>query len=721
MSKAAESFQVLIVDDDPTMRMMMRESIESIGGQVEEAESGDKGLVKFQQNKYDAILLDVNMPGKDGLQVCKEIRHSPGGEYIPIMMATSADDFDTINKAYECEATDFVTKPMNWDLLGFRVRNLVRTSHIYADLVNSKQQLFAAKKIAKIVDWNLDLQNNKLNWSDELCELLGIAKSQEVTDHKKLLEFVHPDDKIEVLREINALLQDEKPCDIEYRVIRTDGAIIYVHEQGQVVYDKNGYPSAILGTLQDITKRKQAEEKIRYLAYHDSLTGLPNRAAFNDNLELAILKAKHNNENIAIAFLDLDNFKYVNDSLGHNVGDKLLRTISDRIVNCIRYTDTLSHNTQNNDPGATSEPPVCRVGGDEFIVILQGRIQQPDLARMAQRIIDAVKQPIVLDNNEFFTIGISIGIALYPVDGEDVNALLKHADTAMYQAKNTGKSNFCFYNKKINQITQQRFFLESAISSAISNQEFYLVYQPKLSLTDMRVMGLEALIRWHHPRKGLILPNEFIPIAEDSGDIYRIGEWVLLEACEQAQHWHEQGYDFTIAVNISPRQFMDKNLVSTVRNVLRKTKLDPQYLSLELTETTVMENTQHTLNALVELKALGIKIHLDDFGTGHSSLRYLSQFPVDCVKIDRSFIENIPKKCEDTTIVRAIISLAHSLDFSVVAEGVENQQQLDFLREYYCDQIQGFYFSKPLNTEDLQIFMQKGNGSGKHIFDAYGT
>jgi diguanylate cyclase (GGDEF)-like protein len=442
------------------------------------------------------------------------------------------------------------------------------------------------------------------------------------------------------------------------------------------------------------TELQAKSEQIRYQAYHDPLTGLANRRMFNDRLQEAIAEAKQTGDRIALFYLDVDRFKSVNDTLGHSMGDLLLQEIAERLTDCVPDLDS-----------------VARLGGDEFTVILP-KATEEQIAALANSILKKLSEPVMLRGYELF-IAPSIGVALYPQDGEDLEVLLKHADTAMYHAKEQGGNRYQLYTAEMKSTDTERMELESRLRKAIERDELELYYQPKLHLKTGEISGLETLVRWHNSELGLVPPAKFIPLAEENGLIIPIGAWVLRTACEQAKKWQVAGHKpLRIAVNLSPRQFLAPDLITTVADVLRETGLDPKYLELEITESILMQNTEQTLNTLQMLKEMGIRISIDDFGTGYSSLSYLKRFPFDMLKIDQAFVRDIAHERKDAEIVAAIISLAHSLDLDVVAEGVETEEQYHFLREYGCDELQGFLFHRPMSAQQFeQTLLQRSQGN----------
>ncbi|HVT03725.1 MAG TPA: EAL domain-containing protein [Thermoanaerobaculia bacterium] len=448
----------------------------------------------------------------------------------------------------------------------------------------------------------------------------------------------------------------------------------------------------MLCVARDITERTYAEEQIKHLAYHDALTGLPNRLLFKDRLTVALSHAQRANRKLSVLFLDLDRFKVINDSLGHNAGDLFLQNVAQRIQACIRESDT-----------------VARLGGDEFTLLLPMLAHAGDAARIAQKILDAIRAPFYIDNRELYATT-SIGISIFPEDGVDADTLIKNADTAMYLAKELGRNKYQLFNAAINAKALERLALENGLRKAITNREFRLHYQPIFDIQSGRVHGCEALIRWQHPELGLVLPNHFIPLAEGTGLMVPIGTWVLEEACRQTRQWQDKGFkNLSVAVNLSVSQLQQGDLCETVKEVLADTGLSSRFLELEITESSAMQNPELIMQTLVELKRSGVRISLDDFGIGHSSLSYLKRFPIDTLKIDQSFVRDIIIDPDTAAIVMAIIAMAHKLRMNVIAEGVEQESQRAFLCEHQCDQLQGFLMRGPLESEAFEKMLHDHN------------
>jgi diguanylate cyclase (GGDEF)-like protein/PAS domain S-box-containing protein len=519
-------------------------------------------------------------------------------------------------------------------------------------------------------------------------------------DDEKAINFVLDQlkDPEEFIKKVKELY--ESPDEESYDVLKfKDGRRFERFSKPQKI---EGQCVGRVWSFRDVTERLKAEEQITTMAYFDILTNLPNRYLMKDRLNQAILYAEKYKKLLAIIYLDLDNFKRVNDTFGHNVGDELLKEVSDRLEKHIRKIDTLSRS--GNDALKTT---VARLGGDEFTILLRDIKDIQDASRVAKRIIELFSAPFAVKSREIF-ISTSIGISLYPSDGEDADTLLKNADTAMYHAKETGKNTFQFFTDSMNVAALEQFTLENSLRKAQKQGELQLYYQPQFDLLTHKIIGIEALVRWMHPEKGMLLPDAFVPLAEESGLIIPMGEWILQTACKQNKTWQIAGYDpIYITVNISSVQFKKKNFVESVAQTLIDTDLNPEFLELELTESILMQPTASTMKTLNELKATGVRLAIDDFGTGYSSFGYLKQLPIDTLKIDRSFVRDIELDLDDRAIIKAMISLARTLNLKIIAEGVETLEQLAYLQEQGSDGIQGFLLSHPLPTDSLTHLLQE--------------
>jgi diguanylate cyclase (GGDEF)-like protein len=479
---------------------------------------------------------------------------------------------------------------------------------------------------------------------------------------------------------------------------RPDGSLLWLRTSKLPLWDREGKVIGVIGTYEDITERKVAEERVQYLAYCDALTGLPNRTLLQDRLSKALASARRRKDKVALLFLDLDRFKDINDSLGHPVGDLLLQEVSERLKKWAREQDT-----------------VARVGGDEFLIVLTAVKELADAAVAAERLMNAMAAEFVVQGHSL-GISCSVGISVFPEHGADGETLIKNADAAMYCAKESGRNNVRFFINDMNAQVVERLTLEHGLRLALEKKELFLMYQPQMNIATGKIIGLEALLRWQHPELGLVPPDKFIRIAENCGLIVPIGDWVLRTACSQSRKWQDEGLPAVpVAVNVSAVQFRQEGFCELIKRVLRETGLAPQYLELELTESLLLSNADVTLSVLQELKAMGLTLAIDDFGTGYSSLSYLKQFPVSKLKIDRSFIRDVAVKPDDAAITTAIISMTKSLNLKVIAEGVEDEAQMSFLRAHQCDEIQGYYFSKPLAVDKVA---DKLRGTAVHALSA---
>jgi diguanylate cyclase (GGDEF)-like protein/PAS domain S-box-containing protein len=800
---------VLVADDDPTMRFLIREALEQADFAVKEAEDGAAALAAVKQRRPHIVLLDVLMPGLDGFAVCTELRRQPENAHLPILMVTGLDDTESISRGYAMGATDFVTKPLNWPTLKYHVHYMLRSSHALEVLRQNEMRLANAQRIARLGNWDWDIVSNRLFWSDEIHRIFGIPPGKFGATYETFLKAVHPDEREAVKRMVRRALAGKVDYDIEHRIVRPDGGIRQIHSRAEVSFDKSGRPVRMQGTVHDITERKEAEEKLllagkvfehssemiavtdpqagivdvnpaftklsgysreevlggkmnllksglhdaefyrclwatllttghwhgeifnrrkdgeilpilssinavrnengenthyisiatdisklkeaeerlRYLAYFDPLTGLPNRTLFQDRLQQTAHEARRGKTSMAVLLLDLDNFKDINDTLGHRAGDQALIHIARVLRTCVRQSDT-----------------AARMGGDEFAIVMRNVSHSENVIPLAQKILETLAEPFVLEGQEVYVTA-SIGIALYPADGRGVGDLLKKADTAMYHAKNQGRARYRFFAQDMNAQVQERLALQTSLRQALERDEFMVYYQPKFDIHSREMTGTEALIRWQHPKKGFISPAQFIPVAEETGLIVPMGEKVLRMACAQNKAWQAAGRPAQrVAVNLSARQFLEDDLPGTVHRLLRETGLDPRWLELEITESTLMQKAEGIDNALKKLRAMGIRIALDDFGTGYSSLGYLRRFPIDTLKIDQSFVRDILTDPDAATIVKTIIAMARNLKLKTVAEGVETEGQLAFLREEGCDEAQGYLIAKPLPPEELEPF-----------------
>ena len=539
--------------------------------------------------------------------------------------------------------------------------------------------------IADVV-WSCSPDLSRFHYINQSAErVYGYPLSAFLENPQMWFEAIHPDDRERISNKMTCLTPDHPTCDDEYRIIRSDGNVRWVHCKGTLVTDEYGKPVRIDGVTTDITERKSAEQQVQQLAFYDSVTSLPNRRLLQDRLAQAMHMALRSKKRVALFYMDLDNFKNINDSLGHHIGDMLLREIAARLLQCVREEDT-----------------VARVGGDEFLIVLPDLDKGERAVAVAEKILGTTSRPIVLNSNQIHTT-ISIGISIYPDDAREPSELMQHADSALYQAKSQGRDNFQFFTNELNRQIMRNTSIERQLRKAIDDGNLSVWYQPQVDITNGRLIGAEALLRYHNADGEVLSPVEFIPVAEERGLIGKIGEWAMREACTQCRQWQRQGlHTVPIAVNVSPLQFQQKGFADLVTGILGDAGLDPTFLELEITESSIMRRAPLVAQLAMRLRAAGVGISIDDFGTGYSSLSYLKQIPIDKIKIDRSFINDMLNDDDDDAITYAIINLAHSLNLRVIAEGVENNAQIDRLRSYGCDEVQGHIYSTAVSSQAFE-------------------
>jgi len=555
------------------------------------------------------------------------------------------------------------------------------------EIKKKEAHLKNAQAIAKVGSWGYDTADKKLTLSDEMYKILKI-ENQKYIKWLEFLDYIVDTDYKIVSDTIEKSVKRGSEFNIKYSIQLNNGEIIHVQTKGYADTEANIYPSITAVTL-DITQEIKNQKMIEKLAYYDSLTGVANRLLFKDRLTKALQHARRNSNKLAVIFLDLDHFKLINDTLGHEVGDKLLIYVSNLLGNLIRESDTLA-----------------RIGGDEFVILLPTVKTVSDAQNIAQKIVSALQIKHTVDNHQLF-ITTSVGISIYPDNSLDVDNLIKDADTAMYEAKNSGRNSYKLYKKSMGNHISNQLELEQDLVEAIKNPEqIQVYYQPKIYAISNKIYGAEALVRWKHPTKGLIFPDEFINIAESTGMMIELGNIITQKALAQTKEWHNNGFEnLKIAINLSSRQFQDSNLSSFIESMIKEYKINPHNIEFEITESLSMSNLDETLRTLQTLKNIGLSISIDDFGTGHSSLSYLKKFPIDTLKVDRSFVMDIVDDEEDRIIVETIITMAHSLGLKVVAEGVEEKEHIELLKEMKCDLFQGYYYSKPITDLEFTKYL----------------
>ena len=679
---------ILIIDDDTVTRLTLAKVLEKEGDyKIIQATDGLAGLKLFKKYHPDMVLMDVVMPKMGGYETCQEIRKISDADATPIIMLTSLNDVDSIKKSFNVGATDFITKPINWPILSQRVRYALRSSQLYTDLRKKQSQLVHAQRIAKLGYFEYDDNTRSFNCSKELLDIFNIHSDSGYLGFDEFIKIIPTNEQPRFIESINNAILNNTQYDFDHHIPSSMGHDRIVQQHGEPIVDANGNPVGIAGTIQDITERKEAEALIKFQTYYDSVTELPNRFYLTEKLDGLMHQAEKNEELLSVILFHLDRFREINDTLGHRIGDQLLRMIAKQF----------SHFFHNDSI-------LARFDGATFALVTSGIRSADEIAIIAQQILDMLSQPYTVHEHEVFISG-SVGIALHPLEATDKETLLKNADTAMSRARKNGGNLYQFYSSEMNTIAEQRLQLETDLRKALERNEFQVYYQPQFDCQSRRIIGMEALIRWIHPRRGVVEPFDFIPIAEETGLIIPIGEWVIKTAVTQTKKWAIQGFPLRIAVNLSALQFTDNNLISIIEETLNETGLDPKYLELEVTESIAMHDFESTLATLYQIKKMGVKTSIDDFGTGHSSLSYLQRMPVDTIKIDHTFIKDIGKS-DDGTLAKTIIAMAHGINLNVIAEGIELEKHYNFLKEHHCDELQGFLFSPPLPADEFETYIK---------------
>jgi diguanylate cyclase (GGDEF)-like protein len=626
---------ILIVDDKQANVLLLERMLHGAGYTCVTSTLDPRAVYELhREHRYNLILLDLQMPGMDGFEVMTLLKTLDSNSYLPVLVITAQPEHKL--RALQFGVRDFISKPFDLPEVLTRIHNMLEVQLLHREMQHHSQVL--EQTVQELRDTETGLR---------LSQVALLTESAALADHAQQLQLAN-----------------------EHLVKST----IAAHELAEEI--------------------GRAKLQMAYLAQHDALTGLPNRILLNDRLTQAMALAQRQGKQLALMFLDLDRFKYINDSLGHSVGDQLLLSVAHHLTAAVRGSDT-----------------VCRQGGDEFVILLADVEHARDAALSAEKILTALTAPHRIDQLELH-VTVSIGISIYPEDGQDVDSLIKSADTAMYHAKENGRNNFQFFEPNMNALAVERHAIESGLRRAMERQELVLHYQPKINLESGTITGVEALVRWQHPQRGFILPEQFVWIAEDCGLIIPIGTWVLGEACRQAQSWQDAGLPpMAVAVNISAIQFRHRDFLEHLTRILKDTGLAPHCLELELTESVLMHDATTTLTVLNGIKTLGVRLAIDDFGTGYSSLSYLKHFQIDTLKIDQSFMRDITHASADTAdaaIITAVVCMGKSLNQRVIAEGVETREQLAFLQAHGCGEGQGYFFSRPVTAEALLTLLRTG-------------
>ncbi len=699
-STALRQPRILLVDDDEVNLLLTGVALRERGFTVREASGGRVALAMLADWSPDVLVLDAVMPGLDGFRTCAVLRDLPGFELLPVLMLTGLDDEVSIARAFDAGATDFFVKSHHWSLLAGRLRYLLRTADIQAELLRSRAKLARAQDLARMgsFDWR---PGRGLLLEREALRVVGRGLGAPLSV-VQMMRLLVPRARRAMAPMLRDVLRHSTVFDRDLTICLPDGRERILHVEAEPEFDDQGGLCGYTGILQDVTERRLIEDKIRHLANFDALTGLPNRRQLIWRAERALEQAQRLGHRCALLLIDLDRFKNINDTLGHGQGDELLCEISRRLRTCVHHCDQIADPCLDTAMLRSHRAleAVGRLGGDEFVALLPEVDSEFGAVLVGERILAAMREPVLLAGREYFVTA-SVGVGVFPRDGLSVVDLLRNADVAMYAAKAAGRNALQVYRPHLAGRGRERLELESALHKAVERNELVLHYQPKVHVGTSTVVAVEALMRWR--RDGvLVQPSEFIPLAEETGLIVPMSEWAIAEVARQIGLWRDvHGVELSVAVNLPSRAFERSDLVDLVRSAAERHGLAPHALALEITETGLMQNLDRVIPDLHRLTQIGVAIAIDDFGTGYSSLAYLTQLPIRELKIDRSFVRELGIKRQSAAVVTAVIALARSLDLRVVAEGVETAQQRDVLLHLGCDEMQGNLFACAMSAEEL--------------------
>ncbi|MBF0626578.1 MAG: EAL domain-containing protein [Magnetococcales bacterium] len=677
-----------VVDDDPVTRLMLCRFLERHGYLAKGFANGALVLDAFDQERPDVILMDAKMPVMDGFEACRRLKERPDLRHVPVLMITGLNDDDSVDRAFEIGATDFITKPIHWAILRNRVHYLLANIEAGHKLSLAARVFDNTGEGIVVTDARARIQSV----NPAFTHITGYPAREALGRKMSMLKSGRHSS--EFYEKLWSELTQRGQWQGEFYNRRKDGTIYPQWANISAVYAPGGQIENFITVFSDLTALRESEQNLLYVTGHDALTGLPNRHLFHERLSFVLGEARESGTMVWVLLLDLDRFKVINETMGHDVGDALIVEVGRRLAAILGGRGSLS-----------------RLGGDEFAVILPKTEDAQSVAQLADVMLQSMRDPFVIHEVEFFA-GASIGIGVHPLDGEDAKTLMKNVDAALYHAKEKGRNNFQFFRNEMNTRALARMRMETSLRMALERQEFELYFQPQIHLATGELAGVEALIRWNRPGHGMVAPGEFIPLAEETGLIIPMGNWALNDACRRARSWFASGVKpFRMAVNLSGLQFEQPDFVAWVTETLSSTGMEARWLELELTESIAMGDAVETLIKLKSLSEVGVRLSIDDFGTGFSSLKYLKRFPIDTLKIDQSFVRNCADDLEDAVIIRAVIGLAHSLGLTVIAEGVEKSDQIDFLQIHGCNEVQGYFYGRPMAESALLEFLRKRGDS----------
>ena len=648
-------------------------------------------------------MLDIILPAMNGFEVCGKLREHPAGEHIPIIVMTGLEDRESIVTAFQSGATDFITKPIIWALLPYRVRYALRSSVALTMSIRTQSLLASAQRVASMGSWEWLVKRGSLIFSEEFHRIHGMEPADDGRGSIALLEMIHPDDRDAIQRLLERAGNEGQAYGVEFRIVRPDGSIRHLFEQTDIECDASGAVSMVRGIRQDITERIDSAQRIHSLAYVDALTGLANSAMFRDRMSHWLAHAHRHDMRCALVMLELDRFAQINETFGARVGDQVLKAVSNRLSACLRIGELKSATLD-----IAREDLLARLNAAEFMIGLVNIGSPRDATSVAQRIAEAISKPIIVDEHDI-TVTAALGIAITPNDGLEVETLMLNAGTALHRAQEAGGWQIFHYSQEMSDAVTRRLRIETELRKALESDHFVVYYQSKIDTRDNRVVGAEALLRINHPQRGIVAPGEFISVAEESGLIVPICDWVFNSVCAQQAAWRDAGLaTVPVSVNLDGKSLQSEGLQERIGGAIARAGIAASLLELEVTESCLMKDLAVSARVLGQLRAMGMRLAIDDFGTGYSSLTYLKRFPINILKIDRAFVKDLPGDTGDAAMISAIIAMGKVLNLEMIAEGVETGAQADFLLQQGCHLLQGYLYSRPVPAAEFARFLQVG-------------
>jgi len=687
---------IMVVDDEAVVRAAITSHLQEAGYNIIEACSGIDAITEYRSRMPDLILMDALMPGMDGFRACKTLRGLTSNRPLPIIMLTTLAGEETAQQTIDAQATDFISKPINWTHLIHRIHVALHTRDFELELQEKRDWLAQSQELAGMGHYVYDPANDTFNCSGAIFNILDFTSGGQGASLEKFLQLIPQEDTGQLAKAIDHAIGKGEPFSLDHKMVSADGFERLVHHRCLIASSNESHKHRILGSIIDITESKFKDSLIAEQKLRDPLTNLPNRNQLETLLPSLLALSDQQEKLAGIFVLGLDRFRNIISSLGHEPADRLLIATAERLT-------TLS----------TDGITVAHLSGDEFALIANDLTTADHADAIAKQIANLFAAPFFINRQEIF-LDFSIGIALYPLFDDAKEDLLKSATTAMLHAKSLGGNRFVFFSRTIGRQVSKRLDMETSLRRALERQEFEVYYQPQVALPNRRIIGMEALVRWHHPERGLILPDDFIPIAEETGLIVPIGSWVMESAARQVARWRDHGFGLLrVGINLSAKQFQDKDLAKEVQEVIHSTGITPRCLDMEITESAAMHDVERTISILEQLREMGVQSSLDDFGTGYSSLSYLQRIPLSTLKIDRSFIQDIKSNGDHGELAKIIITMGHTLGLNVIAEGVEREEQMEFLLRHQCQEAQGNLIGKPLPAVEFERLLHRSLGTQK--------